>query len=207
MWIAFLILAILAIIIAIILLLPVKVIIKNDENDALILRYKLLFKTYGENPNPDDPIVQALTKAGGVDRFRKKNIQRNIQSEGLQKTVSDSYTALIDLLKELLGLLKKCTIIKLDVRILCADSDPSKAAINYGIYNAVTHTLLGALHSLVRIRRRKVNVDIRCVFDTQPSSFRYEAVLAVPFFRVVAAFWRAAVAEAKRTAKQSPQQK
>lgn len=200
MWIIFSILAILAIIIAIILLLPVKVIIKNDENNALILRYKLLFKTFGENPNPDDPIVKALLKAGGVDRLKKSNIQQNVKAEGLQQTVSDSYSALVELLKELVYLLKHCTIAKLTVQIHAADEDPSEAAVYYGIYTAATYTLLSALNSFLRIRKKNVNLDIRCVYHNAPALFRYHVVLTVPTYRVLAAFWRAVMEEVKRSA-------
>ena len=52
MWIAIGIAGFIAVLITVILLLPVKVIIKNDENNELILRYRFLFKTYGENPDP-----------------------------------------------------------------------------------------------------------------------------------------------------------
>ena len=107
MWIAFSILGVLAIIITIILLMPVKVIVKNDEKDVLILRYKLLFKTYGENPNPNNPIVKTLKKAGGVERLEIESVQQGIRSDGLQKTITNSYSALISLLKELVFLLKQ----------------------------------------------------------------------------------------------------
>ena len=96
MWIVLTIFAFLAIVIAVILLLPVKVIIKNDEKQGFVLRYKWLFKTFGENPNPNDPIVKALKQAGGVDRFEKANLKKNLRTEGLQKTVSDSYSSLKD---------------------------------------------------------------------------------------------------------------
>lgn len=199
MWIALCILAFLAIIITIILLLPVKVIVKNDENDVLILRYKLLFKTFGENPDPDDPLVKTLKKAGGVERLEKDSVEKNIRTDGLQKTISDSYAALVGLLKELVFLLKNCTVTRLDIKIRSADDDPSQAAICYGIYNAATHTLLGVLRSFLRVRKRGCNIDIRCDFQQRTPLFRYHLVLAVPFYRVLEAFWRAAWAEAKRT--------
>ena len=201
MWIALLILAFLATVITVILLLPVKVIIKNDEDNMLVLRYKLLFKTFGENPNPNDPIVKALKKAGGVERLESASLQESIHTSGLRSAISDSYSALIGLLKELLFLLKNCTVTKLHITIRSADEDPYKAAVHYGIYNAATCSLLSTLDSLVKIRKRDCKIDIRCDFNEQPGLFHYHVILAVPFYRVLAAFWRAAWAEAKRSAK------
>ena len=207
MWIVLSILALLAVIITVILLLPVKVIIKNDDNDILILRYRLLFKTYGEDPDPNDPIVKALKRAGGIDRLEKTAVQENIQADGLQKTIRESYSLIVDLLKELLALLKNGTVTKLNIRIQSAGEDPADAAINYGIYQAATHTLVAVLREFVKIRKRGCKIDIGCNFYEQKTLFRYHLVLNIPFFRVLAAFWRAALAEAKRTADEANQPK
>ena len=75
MWIALGIVGGLAALITVILLLPVKVIIRNDEQNELILRYKFLFKTYGEDPDPNDPIIKALKEASGVNRFQKRELK------------------------------------------------------------------------------------------------------------------------------------
>lgn len=200
MWVLLSILAFLAALITVIALLPVKVIIKNDETSGLILRYKLLFKTFGENPNPDDPIVKVLKKSGGVDRLEKVATPENIQSDGLQKTVSDSYAALIGILKELLFLLKNCTVTRLHLKIRCADEEPDQAALHYGICNAATHTLLGVVSSFLKIRKRGCKIDIVCDFSQSNSLFRYEVVLTVPLGRVLAAFWHLVLEEAKRVA-------
>ena len=202
MWIALSIIAFLATLVTVILLSPVKVIIKNDEKNGFILRYKLLYKTYGENPDPDDVIVKALKKSGGVTRLEKAAMQENIQTEGLQKTVSDSYAALIGILKELLFLLKRCTVTRLRIKIRCAEDEPDETALYYGICNAATHTLLGTLSAFLKIRKRGCKIDIGYDFEGGKPLFRYEVILSVPFGRVLAAFWRLVLAEAKRVAKE-----
>ena len=198
MWIALTILGILATLITVILLHPVQVIIKNDDKNNFILRYKLLYKTFGENPNPDDPIVKTLKKAGGVDRLEKVSLQENIREEGLQKAVSDSYDALIALLKELLFLFKNCTVSKFDIKIRCAADEPDETAIQYGICSAATHTLFTTLCAFLKVRQRGCNIDIDCDFYENNPVFRYHVVLSVPFSRVLAAFWRVVLTEAKR---------
>lgn len=203
MWIVLTILGILATIITAILLHPVQVIIKNDEKENFILRYKFLYKTFGENPNPDDPLVKTLKKAGGVDRLEKVALQENIREEGLQKAVSDSYDALIALLKELLFLFKNCTVTKFDIKIRCAADEPDETAVQYGLCSAATHTLFSVLSSFLKVRQRGCNIDIDCDFYENNPIFRYCIVLSIPFRRVLAAFWRVVLTEAKRAGGQA----
>ena len=62
MWIVLIVIACLALLITVICLLPVKVLLKNDAQNPLILRYKFLGKTFGENPDPNDPIIKTLKR-------------------------------------------------------------------------------------------------------------------------------------------------
>lgn len=199
MWIALGILGGIAVLITVILLLPVRIIIKNDENNELILRYKFLFKTFGEDPDPNDPIVKALKTASGIDRLETKAIQKNIQSDGLHKTVSGSFSTLVDLLKELVGLLKRCKVTKLSVFIRCA-GDADEAAVHYGQCCTAVYSLLNLLRSFVKVRKRGCNIDVGCDFLGTESVFRYDAVLTILAGRVLAGLWRAVMAEARRAA-------
>lgn len=207
MWIVLGILAFLATLITVILLLPVKIILKNDEQNELILRYKYLFKTFGENPDPDDPIVKALLSATGVERLQTKNVQKNIQTEGLKSTISASFSMLIDLLKEVVALLKRCTVTRLHITIRASGEDVDDAAIHYGQCCAATYSLLNVLRSFLKVRKRGCNIDLGCNFF-EKSVFRYEVVLSIRAARVLGGLWRVAMAEAKRMdAKKNPQEK
>lgn len=202
MWIALGIIGFLAVLITVIVLLPVKVIIKNDRDDGFMLYYKLLGKTFGEDPDPNDPIVKTLKTAAGVNRLEKTTLKKNVRSEGLSKTVSDSYRLLIELLKELAGLLKLCVVTKLEVNIRCVGDGPDEAAVHYGQCCAVTYGLLNALHGFLKTRKNYRKIDIACDYFGTESLFQFEVVLMVRFGRVLAAFWRTALAESKRMAQQ-----
>lgn len=208
MWIVLAVIGFLALLITVICLLPVKVLLKNDKENALILRYQFLWKTFGENPNPNDPIVKTLKKAGGVDRLEKQNLQTSISNDGLKKTISDSYTTLIGLIREILFLLRYGVITRLHVYIRCTGEDAAQAAIHYGQCCSATYSLLNALNSYIKIRKRGSDLDIACDFLADAPVFRYDIVLQVRFGRVLAAFWRVVLAEAKRAAQtQLDQQK
>ncbi len=208
MWIAFGIIGGIAMLILAISLLPVKVIIKNDRQNNLILRYRFLFKTYGEDPDPNDPVIKMLKTATGADRLELETVQKSLQEGGLKKTVTQSYAVLIDLLKELVVLLRLCTVRRLHVNILCTGSEPDEAAIHYGECCAATSTLLGAMQNFLKLRKRNCKINIGCDFGDADPVFRYDVLLVVRFGRVLASFWRVAMAEAKRKAtKKSNQQK
>lgn len=202
MWIALSILSGLAILVTALFLSPVKILIQNDEQNELMLRYKFWFKTFGEHPDPDDPITKMLWTASGASRLKKTNLQKNIRSDGLQKTVTESYKMLIDLLKELAALLKYCTLTKLHVKIRSVGDGADEAAIHYGQYSAVTYSLLSVLQEFLKIRKRGCNIDISCDFMGTEGVFHYEAVLTIRLSRVLAAFWRTVLAESKRVARQ-----
>ena len=70
MWIFLGILAFIIILIIAILLLPVYVILRSDENGEVYLRYKILFKTFGEDPDPNNPIIKTLLDASGISELK-----------------------------------------------------------------------------------------------------------------------------------------
>lgn len=206
MWIVLGILGFLAALIAAFLLLPIKLIIKNDEQNQFILRLKFLWMTFGDNAknektDSENSIAKALFSATGFDRLKTKTVQKNIQNDGLKKTVSASFIMLKDLLKELVSLLKRCTVTRLHIQIRTSGEDADDAAIHYGQCCAATYSLLNILRSFLKVRKRGCNIDLGCNFFDK-AVFRYEVILSVRVFRVLGSFWRIALAEARRKPKQ-----
>ncbi len=198
MWIFLGILLFLACVITVILLLPVYIIIRSDEEDSLYLRYKFLHRTYGENPDPNDPIIKALKSASGIARLEKGAIRKSLRENQLLKTLREEFTLVVDLLKELLGLLKgsKAKIFRL--KIVCADTNAADAAIKYGQCSAAVYPLLGYLRSNIQIRPKGEDIQISCDFHSNNSEFAFETILVIRVYRVLGALLRTAFAEAKR---------
>lgn len=212
MWVVLSILAILAALITVVVLLPVKIIIKNDDQNQFILRFQFLFMTFGDNTNKerentDNPIVKALLSATGFDRLETKTVQKNIRSDGLKKTVSESYTMLTELLREAVALLKRCTVSRLQIKIRCSGDDAAQVAIRYGQYCTATYSLLSVLRNFIKIRKRGCSIDISSNFPAAESVFRYEVVLSFRAARILTGFWRIALGQFKRMAAQKTQQK
>lgn len=193
----------LAVVITALLQLRVYVIIKNDEKNNLLLRAKFLHLTFGEKADPNNPTVKAIKRTAGIDRFEKEYLEANLKESGLSATVSESCQILAALLKEVAGLLKYCTVKKTMVHIVCASGDAAEIAMRCGKCSAVVYPLLGLLSSLMNVKRKGCDVDIRGDFEGGEEVFRYDFLISVSLGHVLAAFFRVAYAEARRQAQEN----
>lgn len=200
MWIFLGIIFFILLLITIILLLPVSFIIKTDQDGDFVVLYKILFKTFGENPNPDKPIVKALKNISGVTRLDKDKIKESSKKGELLTTLRENFSLIIGLLKKLLGLLKKCKVKVLKIDIICAEEDAAKTAISYGLCYAVISPILNLIHSSMKVKKSGEKITIKSDFDSQKSSFKFETVLVSRVFRIVAALLSLIFEEAKRIA-------
>lgn len=206
MWIFLTIVSVIALIITAILLSPVSIIIKTDQSGEVILRYKLLFKTFGEDPDPNNPIVKTLKEVSGLSRLEKENLKDTAQKTSYLETLKDSFSLIISLLKRLLNVLRFGTLKVLKLHITCAEDDAAKTAIDYGRCCALAYPFLGFLHSNVRVRKKGEDINISCDYESKKSEYCFEAVLTIRFFRVLGAFLRTAFDEAKRISQTNPTQ-
>lgn len=203
MWIALGIILFLAVVVTVILLLPIDVIIKSDDDGSMMLRYRFLFKTYGEDPNPNNPVVKLIKTATGIDRLQLKKIKGGIKTGGINVTVEESFRVLLSLLKEVGALLKFCVAKKLRVTVISTGDDPADAAINHGICCSFVYPVVGFLKSeLRRVSKRGEHIELRCDFDGTEDTFVYDIVIRVRLYRLLAAFFRIVLREARYQADQ-----
>ena len=202
MWIFLGIIAFIILLITVILLLPVYVIIKTDETGEVIFRYKILFKTYGENPNPDNPIVKALVKTSGLERLRKEQFKESAMRGTVLDALGENVSLIVGLLKHLLGLLKRCKVKVLKLNVICAEGDAAETAIYYGQSCALVYPLVSFIHASLKVRKKGEKVAIICDYDGQESYYELETILVVRVFRVLDAVLRAGIDEAKRMAQE-----
>ena len=175
MWIALILLA--AVILAI-LLLPVRLIVKNNENEPIILQIKVLWFTFGGKLKPDSPAHKAVKKAD----TGSGSIKERIQTKGLTQAISEIYGLVTELLKIAAKLLGHCVVTKLHIQIRCAGNDAAATAIHYGQCCAATHGLVTAVRAFIPVRQRGYDVDIGCDFSGGESLLRYHVELS---FRVI----------------------
>lgn len=179
-------------------MLPVYIIIKTDQNGELIFRCKFLNKLYGENSNPNNPIVKTLKDASGVSRLKKDKLKDSVKSGGLSDTVGESLSLIISLLKRLITLLKYCKIKTLKIKIICAEGDAAETAISYGKCYSVVSPIIGFLCSTMKVSKKGKDISINCDYSKHKGSFEFETIVLVRLLRVIIALFLVAVDEAKR---------
>lgn len=197
------ILLILALIIAAILLLPVDIIIRSGEKGELEFRYKLLFKEYGENPDPNNPIVKAVKKTTGIDKLEVKEIKKKLKESSYLPTALETINILKGLLKELGHILKHFKARLFKIEVSCAASDAADAAINYGQYCALVYPLTAGLGAFIKIPKRARKIKIGFAPEISEDKIEYEIIIRVKVMRVLVAFFRAAYEEAMRNLENS----
>ncbi len=198
-WIVLGISAFLAIAVTAILRIRVYVIIKSDTDGELMLRYKILWKTFGEQPDPNNPILKAIKKSTGIDRIESSRLRSDIENQGLQSAAGAIVDIIGDLLRELADILKYCTATKFELKALRSSDDAADAAIAYGEYCAIVYPIIGAFaNALGRVYKRGRHVDIRCGFGSEEDYVQYNFTIFVRMHRVLSALVRISIAEAKR---------
>lgn len=198
MWIFLGIVLFLAVLITVIWLLPIYVIIKTDQNGELFIRYRFLFKTYGENPDPNNKIVKTLKEASGLTQIEKNTINKDLKDLGFLENLSDTVSLLTTLIKGIVDLLHYATAKVFKLHIICAEDDAAQTAISYGKCYAIVSPVISLVNSIVKIKKRKFDVNIGCDYSGQNKKFEFETVLVIHFGRALSAFFRLAYKQAMR---------
>ncbi|MBQ6706141.1 MAG: DUF2953 domain-containing protein [Clostridia bacterium] len=200
MWIVCGIVAFLALLITVILMLPVSIIIKNDDDDQLILRYKFLWMIFGEDPNPDAPLTKALKKASGISQLETDRLKSSAEEVGLSTTVLQTVQIVFDLLREVVRVLKYATMKRFYIKLVCAEEDAADTAISYGKCCAVVYPLVGFVQSVMKVRKKGQHLDISCDYLGGEEQLRFDFVISVRLCHLLSALLRIVLKEAKRTA-------
>ena len=158
MWIA---LGIIAAIIVIVLLLPIHILLQIDEKKDFSLRFRFLWLTF----DTDTAFGSFFKKETQAPQADTSTLKERIHTDGLGKTLSDTFGLITRVLKALVKLAGGCSVKKLHIKIRCGGEDAAVAAIHYGQYNALVHGLLNALQGFIKIRKKGCRVDIACDWD------------------------------------------
>lgn len=135
--------------IAVILLLPVRVIIKYGDGDEVKLLYRFLGKTFGENPDPNNIIVKSAKKLTGISRFDSiGTVKGSIEDMGVSATAGQIADILMSLLGRVVWILKYCVAERFFIKAVCAGDDAADAAMEYGAVCAVVYPLVGYFRPL-----------------------------------------------------------
>ncbi|MBQ3217059.1 MAG: hypothetical protein IJB35_04495 [Oscillospiraceae bacterium] len=196
----------LALLIALICLLPVYVYVYYDEENSLQLRYRLLWMVFGEEPDPNNPILRLVKDLTGIAKFESLgSVKKTVSSSGISYTVQQFLEVLLSLLRQVVWLLPRCRLRKLELEAICAGNEPDDTAMEYGRLCAAVYPLVGVVDRIMPINRRKLRLDLRCDFEAAKSGFSLEAVIRTHVGPVLLALWRVVLDEAKAEAARTAQ--
>ncbi len=188
MWILY-ILAALALLIALILLMPVRIIIKSDQSGEPQFLVRVLFLTFGKKKtntsNKKSKSADSAKKELGVDTFNLKNLKQQIKEKGLKETVSQILHILADIARSAVSLLHHCTAEKFEFKVAVSGDDAAVAAIKYGACCAVIYPLINVIGTLITIKEKGTKIDILCDYSGAEEKISYNFVIKVRVFRVL----------------------
>ena len=174
--------------IAVILALPVSVILLRDGERPFLILYRFLWFTFGEEPDPDNPVTKAAVKVLGLDRLESVDrLRQETDRSGIAGTVGDLALVLKELLGRVIWILPRCRVKTLRIRAISAGEDAAAVAMDYGMVCAVVYPLIGWIESALRVSRRGKKVEIGCDYDAEESTFEMNVRLSVRIWTVLLA--------------------
>ena len=204
MWIVLMILGIIVLLLGAVLLLPLHLIVKNDENNNLLIRYRVLGKTYGEIPKPETDLAKSIKQVTGISRAEEQLSRKKILEDTIE-SVKELCNILGDFLGELTSVLRHCTAKVFRVRVVVAKDNAADTAIAYGKASMLVYGLSAVASNLMRVRKRGRELEVRCDFDGGEKELRYEFVIMVRAYSLLFALVRMMRKEADREkAKKEP---
>ena len=195
MWILYTILGI-ALVLGAALLLPVRLIIENEERDEFRVYYRVL----GKNREfKSDDREDEKQKDSPITRVKEKLNKRSLSEASA--AVRELFEILEMFLKELIPLIGRCRMELFRLQVVCGGEDAAATAITYGVAAAAIHGFTVAVDSVMGIRKRGKQLDLRCDFSGAPTKTRYKFVIRARVYRLLIAFLGLTMKQAARETK------
>ena len=171
-------LGILVLFLSVVLLLPVRFIIRNDDENRFYFRVKLLWFTFG-GPKKSGKAGKGVRKQAGIEELELESIKAKIKRDGLIDTLTVAAKILKTVFSRLSGVLKHSRVDRFDVTVVCSANDAADSAIRYGNCCVIIYPLLGFVNSIIKVNPKNRNIDISCKYGGVSEVLRYDFVLSV----------------------------
>ncbi len=188
--------AVLVLLVAVILSLPVSIIIRSNKENRLKVLFSVLGKSFGDKPRrkkTDNPLAAALKKIIGVGQTEdKKKSKSSAKDGGFATKLTDTIATLKPLLDRIFWLLPRARIKKLHIVSISAGDDAADTALHYGAVCAVVYPLISYIQSLSRVSKKAVDTRISCDFDAPESIFELDIKISFTVLLLLRALWQIA---------------
>ena len=171
-----------------VLLTPVHVIVKSNQEELLALSYRILCFRFGGKKKPESVGGKSLEQVLGVFQVKSgKEEGEEAKGKPISHTIDRLSKILTSLFKRVKTLLKRCRITRLHLHIVCAGEDAAAAAVEYGAVSAIVYSLLGYLDTVARIKRKATDIQVLCDYDRTEGEYSLDMVLSVRICRLLTA--------------------
>ncbi len=194
-----------------ILLLKVKLFFDFSTDSGFSFKIGILFFTFDltkEKPEKDkdkeekkekkpSKLLRRIKKFFGIDVISDSDaLKENVEEGGISSTVNRVVTAVSLIAGQIFWLLKKFTIKKLRVFVVCGGSDAADTAMQYGLVCAAVYPMVGYLDTNLKTEKDAQDIGVYCDFDGD-SKLDFEFDVSIRIIHIVRAIFRNAMANAE----------
>ncbi len=164
-------------IVALVLLLPVRVIIRYSGDGELKLLVKFFGIVFGENDRTE--------KSADTKDKKDRNLlglgsfKQNVRENGLLATVQSLAGLLKLFVNRAVWLLRHCLVERFHLKIVCAGDDAAETAMEYGAVCAVVYPLVGLLQNAARFEEKGLDIAVLCDYDSKDTVLQFDTTVRV----------------------------
>lgn len=178
------------------LLIPVHINIKKDDESGFDFEIKLLFFKLGMDSDSESPTTANIKKVFDLDK-KKDDSEKKPNESFLTKITR--YSALIsDVFKEATSLIRKITVERLRINVICAEENAADTAISYGKCCAIILPIVGTINSLTKVKKDSEKIDISCDYTSEKGSIGFDIMFYVRVYSLLSALLKIGARQVKR---------
>ena len=174
---------ILFILILIILLLPVKFIIRNDDENRFYFRVKFLWFSFGDSKKTK----KGAHQKSGIEQLELESLKARVQRDGITETLTVAAKIIKTVFKRLERVIEHGRVNRFDFIVVCSAKDAAQTAIRYGSCCAIVYPLLGFINSIIKVNPKNRNIDVSCKYGDVSEVLRYNFIISVRIFYLLVA--------------------
>ena len=185
-------LAVLVLITAVILLLPVRLFLYFGENGDFKVLCRVLFFTFGKEAGAQESLQEwflSLIREDKKDGDGKKDAPQK-KKQPLSLSPEELLGVIGSFFRQLGVLIRHCRVTRFHLDIVCADEDAADAALNYGRTCAVVYPAYEYIKSIIHINESGEKISIRCDFTKEKTTVTLDTVVSVRVAHIAAAALR-----------------
>lgn len=185
-------LAVICLLAILILLIPIGIILKYDNDGEIKFRLRVLGITIGGSTGSgsEGAVTKKIKKLLGISEFDSVGtLKGKVSKMGASQTVGQIVDILKGLVSNIGWMLSRCAVNRLHLKIVCAGGDAADTAMEYGTVCAVIYPLIGYINTAVRVKQSGQSINISCDFEQDEAVVEFDILISLRVMYIVGAFF------------------